>query len=301
MSIAVHEVCKVRSREVGRGGVGYTIAVFKRMKNKTTAHVVVFDDWMTSGDKTMHTVQLNTLWKMKRTQRASLERKMRNIETTPSVVPTPSPLFVRVDLLDTTFMGTHVVAKLNLNNSSTVMYIAHDSVVGFTGDAIVNAANTGCLGGGGIDGEINFRGGSALEEARKALPMLDNFETRCDTGDAKITIAGDLPCKNVIHAVGPRFDFGDIDHSQNLNLLEDAYKNSLERAREANLKTIGFCLLSAGIFRGSCPLSVIVQTAIDAIARHAYNGLDAIVLCGFTFGEQQELMASVYSIQKEIA
>lgn len=100
-----------------------------------------------------------------------------------------------------------------------------------------------------IDGEINFPGGLALEEAREALPLLTTYK-RCNTGDAKITIAGDLPCKNVIHAVGPNFEFGDVDHSQNLGLLESAYKNSLERAREPNLKTIGFCLLLAGIFRG---------------------------------------------------
>ena len=60
-------------------------------------------------------------------------------------------------------------------------------------DAIVNAANEGSVGGGGIDGEVNYRGGYVLEEARRALPLNGSYK-RCETGDAKITVAGDLPC-----------------------------------------------------------------------------------------------------------
>ena len=79
-----------------------------------------------------------------------------------------------------------------------------------------------------------------------------------DTADAKMTIAGALPCKNVIHAVGPRFGYGDA-HNHNPNLLDIVYKNSLMRAREHNLKTVAFCILSAGISRGSCPLKTVIS------------------------------------------
>ena len=111
----------------------------------------------------------------------------------------------------------------------------------------------------GIDGEVNRRGGDALEAARVALPVVDGHK-RCLTGDAKITVAGDLPCSKVIHAVGPAFGYSPhlADHADKLELLEAAYKNSMERARENELKSVGFCILSAGIFRGGCPLKIVI-------------------------------------------
>ena len=192
------------------------------------------------------------------------------------------------------------VTKLTLGGSDTALFIAHDSVVKFTGDAIVNAANEGCLGGGGIDGEINYQGGIELQNARRQLPLLDDSPyKRCDTGDAKITIAGSLPCKKVIHAVGPRFGYG-YDHDDNLNMLENAYKNSMLRARECGLKTVAFCILSAGIFRGNCPLKTVIKRGMDAIAKNTYPGLEQVVFCGFTYNEQMELQSILKDIAKDI-
>ena len=187
-------------------------------------------------------------------------------------------------------MGLLTTFKVTLGGSETAMYIAFDSVVKFTGDAIVNAANEGCLGGGGIDGEIGWRGGEALYAARCALPVLDGG-SRCPTGDAKITVAGNLPCSKVIHAVGPRFGYSTnlVDHASDLELLEAAYKNAMERARENDLKSVGFCILSAGIFRGGCPLKVVIETGLKAIAKNTYPGLETIVFCGFMPQEQSEL------------
>ena len=187
-------------------------------------------------------------------------------------------------------MGLLTTFKVTLGGSETAMYIAFDSVVKFTGDAIVNAANEGCLGGGGIDGEIGWRGGEALYAARCALPVLDGG-SRCPTGDAKITVAGNLPCSKVIHAVGPRFGYSTnlVDHASDLELLEAAYKNAMERARENDLKSVGFCILSAGIFRGGCPLKVVIETGLKAIAKNTYPGLETVVFCGFTPPEQAEL------------
>ena len=304
MIIAVNELCKVRNRAVSRVGKGYCLAVFNGMKNKTTASVSVFFDCMATDDCTSHNVPLSALWKLKTNQRKILERKTKlrreKENKPPPVVQPPPPLITRVEMMnDFSTMGVNVVAKLMLGNSPVAFLIANGSVVDFDGDAIVNAANEGCLGGGGIDGAINGLGGPLLYEARKRLPLVsdNNPHVRCNTGDAKITIAGNLNCDNVIHAVGPRFGLGDVDHSQDLKVLEDTYKSSLERAREAGLETVGFCLISAGIFRGSCPLSRIVQTSIESIAKHVYDGLKTVVLCGFTANEQQHFLSALQRMQ----
>ena len=209
----------------------------------------------------------------------------------------PPPLFDNVTEETCSVMGLITSFKVQLGRSDAVLYLAFDTVLNFTGDAIVNVANKGCLGGGGIDGEVNYRGGHELEEARCALPLIGSYK-RCEKGDAEITVAGSLPCSKVIHAVGPRFGFSE-EHEADLEVLENAYKNSMERACENQMKSVGFCILSAGIFRGSCPLKVVIKTGLDAIAKHAYPGgygygsititypgLETVVFCGFTQHEQ---------------
>jgi hypothetical protein len=83
--------------------------------------------------------------------------------------------------------------------------IARGSVIDFAGDAVVNAANTGCLGGGGVDGAINRAAGPTVRKARRAIPIVGPGSDRCATGDARMTIAGDLACRWLIHAVGPMY------------------------------------------------------------------------------------------------
>ena len=128
---------------------------------------------------------------------------------------------------------------------------------------------------------------------RRALPCVPDVEAgrRCPTGDAKITVAGDLPCSKVIHAVGPSFGLSPYlaDHADRLELLEAAYKNAMERARENDLKSVGFCILSAGIFRGACPPKVVIEKGLETIAKNTYPGLETVVFCGFTLQEQAEL------------
>lgn len=175
-------------------------------------------------------------------------------------------------------------------------------MVRFTGDAIVNAANEGCLGGGGIDAEVNHRGGEELYQARLRLPLLDNpfLRKRCDTGDAKITIAGKLPCNKVIHAVGPRIGFGP-NYDDDLALLDaSAYEKSMLRAKENNLKTVAFCIISGGIFRGGCSLKTVIKTGMDAIAKNIYPGLEQVVYCGFTPTEQAFLDGVVNDIKNDV-
>ncbi len=285
-SIRTSEVCKVRSAAVGLEGKGYSLAVFKRA-NKCSARIIVLDtDYALA---TEHTVNLQTLWKIKASQRKVLQRKVRLPSTRHEETEAPPGTGPVVDTelffdAPRELHGLRVVASRTLP-TNTKLYIANDSVVKFTGDAIVNAANELGLGGGGIDGVVNDLGGAQLYEARRALPLINPY-VRIPTGDAKMTFAGNLPCDKVIHAVGPRFSHLQSSHPEDLATLGSAYENALTRAQEQGLKSVAFCLLSSGIFRGNCPLRDVVECALDSIARHAYSGLETVILCAFTQEEQ---------------
>ena len=109
-------------------------------------------------------------------------------------------------------------------------------------DAIVNAANSSLMGGGGVDGAIHRAGGPAiLEECREIVAR----QGRCETGHAVITTGGNLPAKFVIHTVGPVWHGG---NNNEVKLLENAYRNSLKLALKNGLETIAFPNISTGIY-----------------------------------------------------
>ena len=180
-----------------------------------------------------------------------------------------------------------------LRVASAKVTAAKGSVVDYRGEAIVNAANEGCLGGGGIDGAIGRAGGEELYQARLALPILSTggSGTRCRTGDAKITIGGQLACKHVIHAVGPNYNFiGDEDRAD--ELLYSAYASAMREARRHGLRDVAFCLISAGIFRGSRPLKAVLSIGVLAVAACSYEGLEEVLVVGFT-REEVDLITEI--------
>lgn len=129
-------------------------------------------------------------------------------------------------------------------------------------DAIVNAANTSLLGGGGVDGAIHRAGGPTILAACRLLGG-------CATGDAKITTGGQLPARHVIHTVGPVYRDG--RHGEP-DLLASAYRRSLEVASQHGLRTIAFPSISTGAYR--FPIEAAARIAINTVAGYLDDHLD---------------------------
>jgi O-acetyl-ADP-ribose deacetylase (regulator of RNase III) len=126
-------------------------------------------------------------------------------------------------------------------------------------DAIVNAANSSLMGGGGVDGAIHRAGGPAiLEECKKIVAR----QRRLPTGKAVITTGGDLKARHVIHTVGPIWHGGDRGEAE---LLASAYKESLTLAVTSNLKTVSFPSISTGAY--GYPVDAAAEVALQTVIK----------------------------------
>ena len=144
-------------------------------------------------------------------------------------------------------------------NGATIELVEGD-ITKVAADAIVNAANQTLLGGGGVDGAIHRAGGpSILEECRKL--------GGCPTGGAKVTGAGRLPARHVIHAVGPVWRGGSRGEPE---MLASAYKASLTRAEELDLRSIAFPSISTGAY--GYPMDQAARVALTTVVEHLRAG-----------------------------
>jgi O-acetyl-ADP-ribose deacetylase len=172
--------------------------------------------------------------------------------------------------------------RILLGNSKAIEIVGPADITAETTDAIVNAANSSLLGGGGVDGAIHDAGGPAiLAECRKIVNKIG----RLDAGRAVITTGGKLAAKYVIHTVGPIYRGGKSGEAET---LASCYRESVRLADEHALKSLAFPAISTGVY--GYPLTQAAPIAISATAE-ALAGAKHVMKCLFVLYDRAALQA----------
>ncbi|MGV3743260.1 MAG: O-acetyl-ADP-ribose deacetylase [Burkholderiaceae bacterium] len=156
-------------------------------------------------------------------------------------------------------------------------------------DAIVNAANSTLLGGGGVDGAIHRAAG---EELYRECMRLNG----CETGNAKITKGYRLPARHVIHAVGPVWHGG---NAQEAELLASCYRNAMQLACEYRLRSLAFPSISTGIYR--FPVDKACVIAFDTVLKELeqMTHFEQVIFCTFS-AEDFSIYQREHALRKEL-
>ena len=183
------------------------------------------------------------------------------------------------------------MGKTELHVGKAVIRLVQGDITNMKTDAIVNAANSSLMGGGGVDGAIHRRGGPRILEECKRIRATD-WPDGLPTGKAVITSGGNLRARFVIHTVGPIWNGGGNSEPE---LLADAYTNSLALAVAKKLKTVAFPSISTGAY--GYPIHDASRVALWAVKDflEKEDGLDEVV---FTLFSDRDLKVYVDALSE---
>ena len=167
--------------------------------------------------------------------------------------------------------------------NQTRLRLVQGDITRQTSDAIVNAANSSLMGGGGVDGAIHRAGGPAiLDECKQIVSR----QGRLATGKAVITTGGNLRAKHVIHTVGPVWHGGSQGEPE---LLSSAYRESLKLAAENNLSSLAFPSISTGVY--GYPVNEAARVAINTVTAFLSRGTTSIKEVAFVLFDARTFAA----------